>query len=120
MKTKAFNVYDYAEIVKRFFLETAPLDGPSCFPVRIKYDADNMTEPPTITCEVFTVTRTGEWKTIFSNGVDQNTSLEAFEAMLSDLGKVVGRCLLTSEQGIPYEEANDIPADAPEDSDLPF
>ena len=118
MQKKAYHVLGYAEIISRLINATAPIDGPSCYPVRIKYDADNMTEPPVITCEVFNVTPEGKWNPIFSEGIDKNTTYEGLEKLLESLDKVVGRCFTASEQNVPYEELLKTPPETPDD--LPF
>lgn len=119
MKRPAYHYLEYGEIIERFLAATAPLCGPSCFPVDINFSADNMTEPPIISCKVYVPGREGKWEIIFDDGVDQNTPMEQFLSSLARLRKVVHTCLKAIQEGTTYEEQLDKPV-ADENEDLPF
>lgn len=121
MKETAYSVYDYGEIIDRYLAATSPIEGPSCFPVEIRYSANNMTDPPDITCEVFDL-RDGGHVSIFSDGVDQNTPLAAFHASLRRLREVVGFCLEACDKRMPYKDVMEAYLGRKDDEkdDLPF
>ena len=121
MKETAFSIFNYGEIIGRFLAATAPLDGPSCFPVDINFSADNMTEPPTITCTVYMPQNTGKWDVLFLCYVDQNTPLSAFLDSISQLRQVVDRAFKSAEEQIPYKELLDKEKESKDASDdFPF
>ena len=79
---KLYNIYEPQEIIKRILKEVEPLDGPSGYPVQIKYVADNSTEPPVIYVDIYE----GADRSVFDMYVDQNTTLNEFEGKLYSRG----------------------------------
>lgn len=81
-KTLLYSVYEPHEIIHRLIKETEPLDGPSGYPVNIKYVADNSTEPPVIYFELYE----GVNRIVFDMYCDQDTTLKEFEGKLYSRG----------------------------------
>ena len=109
MKHSVYGVLDYAEIIARYITTTAPIEGPTCFPVSIRFDAGNRVEPPIISVEVCETQSDGSEKVLYYTGTDQNTSLEAFLSGLDKLRDVVMTALSALSEGISYEEAKNKP-----------
>ena len=124
MSTKqlAYGIYSYAEILSRLITATSPLEGPSGYPVSIHFDADNSTEPPVIQVMIY---EGGAAPPIYSNGIDQNTTLNGFENILSDINDVVSACIEADNRQVSYSqfqrEKRDVITPQREEEDfLPF
>ena len=77
-KTRLYSVYTPDEIIRRILKETEPLEGPTCYPVEIGYNAGNTCEPPFVKAEVYRYGEDSGQHLVFSTILDQNTTLEDF------------------------------------------
>lgn len=118
MEDRVYDIYEYAEVLSRILAATAPLDGPSGFPVEVKFLAGNTVEPPVISVDVYE----GDTTVIFSDAVDQNTPASRFWGLIHSLRSTVEDCLKSRQEKKTVEEIRRERAHAQEDSesDLPF
>lgn len=122
MKRTAYSVYTYPEIVTRLINATLPLEGPSGYPVTVRYDAGNETEPPTVYVQVEELQSDGWTREVFSATITQNTTLEGFYCIMSDLEAAVMKCCPQKTNGT-LQKANGTSCAQPdvfEDDNLPF
>ena len=117
-KHYAFSLFNYEEIIGRFLAITARFEGPSCFPVKILFDANNMSMPPTITVQVLNIKNDGTAEPIYWCTIDQNTTLETLLNNLDVLNDIADKILQCRERNISYDEYTK-PAE-PELDDNPF
>lgn len=115
MKKTAYSVYTYPEIVTLLINATLPLEGPSGYPVTVRYDAGNETEPPTVYVQVEELQRDGSTQEVFSATVTQNTTLKGFSCIISDLEAAVMKCCPQKTNGTACTQP-----DVFEDDNLPF
>lgn len=104
MKATLYSILTYCEILTRLLKSTGPLEGPSCYPVIIRYEASNTTAPPVISVGVYETQCDGSDETVFFAEFDQNTSYTCFEGALIDLQTAVKTCVEAINGGRSYKE----------------
>lgn len=125
MKEKLYHILDFGEIITRLIAVTSPLDGPSCFPVIIRYEAGNRTQPPIISVGLYETQSDGSDRSLFSAEFDQNTSYDRFEIEMKNLMTTVQDCCEAISKGWSYQQLIDsrkqiIKSKESEDDNLPF
>lgn len=117
-KHYAFSLFEYEEIIGRFLAITAKFEGPSCFPVKISFDANNMSSPPVITVQVQNIKNDGTAEPIYWFSVDQNTTVDTLLNALAALRDIADKILRCRKENVSYDELKE-PAE-PEPDDNPF
>lgn len=121
MQRSLYNVYQPDEIIRRLLQEVAPLDGISGYPVSIRYEADNGTEPPVIYFYLYE----GADRLVFDMFLNQNTTIGEFETRLYSVKSLgLRRCVALCCEAIKNKTSFDVErskAAKDEESDnLPF
>lgn len=102
-KTCAISIFSYCEILSRFVSLTAPVIGTSNFPVEIRFEADNATEPPVVT--LYIIDSPGRKSgTLCYEYVDQNTTLQEFLDVCNRISRTVSICVEAAASQRTYAE----------------